>query len=358
MNWPLGRPSLTKISMSDGLTAKAPAVTPAPIRRRSPRYTRVADVVNIRLTEDDIGILRAVHSHRFLRSTHIERLFPWRQSKKNLQHRLFALFHNGYLDRKKEEVPAGVNPPMIYALADRGAQVLDVQRSGVNWQDKNKSYGNRQLKHAMLVTDVRVALAWHCYVNNVRLVEPEDILNEAPEATRELARPFQWRISASRPGKGTVHETVRPDYIFGLEFPYHPSHAGIKRHFMLEADRGTEPQRRTEPKGPYTYRRLESIADKLFLYDQSLTSWREGREVKPYGFTNFYVLVVTDRGPRRVANMVAESKRMSGGVGVFSHWFADIATLDEHGFATAPWLNGKGETTRIADVLVRRPKVA
>jgi DNA-binding HxlR family transcriptional regulator len=340
--------------MSEGLTAKAPAATPAPIRRRSPRYSRVSGVVNIRLTEDDIRILRAVHSHRFLRSTHIERLLPWRSSK-HLQYRLFGLFHNGYLDRKKEEVPAGVNPPMIYALGDRGAEVLGVGRNGVNWQEKNQSYGNRQLKHAMLVTDVRVALAWGCFNNKIRLLSPEHILSESPEATQQLAKPFQWRISVSRPGAVTLRETVRPDFIFGLEFPHHPRQPGTKRYVMLEADRGTEPQRRAEPKGPYAYRRLESIADKLFLYNQSLACWREGREVKPFGFTNFYVLIVTDRGPKRVANMVAESKRTSGGKGVWSHWFADRETLEENDFLTMPWVNGKGETVRIADWLVRNP---
>jgi hypothetical protein len=76
---------------------------------------------------------------------------------------------------------------------------------------------------------------------------------------------------------------------------------------MIEADRGTEPQRRTEPRGPYAFRRLESIADKLFLYDATMTAWKEGREVKPYPFASFYVVTITDRGRQRVANMVAET---------------------------------------------------
>src|SRR5215471_16966541 len=101
--------------MNNGLGMTAPAVTPALPSRRSPRFRRVLDPVGMHLTEDDICILRRVHEHRFLRTTHIERLMPWRRSKKQLQYRLFVLFHHGFLDRKKEEVPAGVNPPMIYA---------------------------------------------------------------------------------------------------------------------------------------------------------------------------------------------------------------------------------------------------
>jgi hypothetical protein len=121
---------------------------------------------------------------------------------------------------------------------------------------------------------------------------------------------------------------------------------------MLEADRGTEPQRRSEPKGTYAFRRLESIADKLYLYDETFEAWREGREVTPFGFKNFYVLTITDRGPQRVANMVAESRRMSGGDGVFSHWFADLATVEKYDVLTMPWQSGKGETMHIAPWLV------
>jgi hypothetical protein len=212
--------------------AEAPAATPAPIRRRSPRYTRVPGAVTIRLTEDDLRILRAVHSHRFLRSTHIERLLPWRSSK-HLQYRLFGLFHNGYLDRMREDAPAGENPPMVYALGNRGAEALDLRRSGVDWSEKNRSYGSRQLKHALLVSEIRVAIRWSCVSNQIRFIPPEEIIESAPQDTRQLQRPFQWRISVNRPGMTTARETVRPDLIFGLEFPKHPTrpaHSRVRVH--------------------------------------------------------------------------------------------------------------------------------
>lgn len=354
MNTPGSKPRRTTTSMSDELNAKAPAATPAPIRR-PPRYARVER--NIRLTDDDRQILREVYRHRFLRTTHIERLLPKRGSK-HLQHRLRALFDNGYLDRMREDAPAGVNPPIIYALGNRGADELGVRRTSVDWSDKNRTYGNRQLKHTMLVNEICVAIRWSCFRNEIHFIPQEEILEAAPEETQLVQQPFQWRISVSRRGKATTRETVRPDYIFGLKFPKHPERPGVIRYYMIEADRGTEPQRRSSPRGPYEFRKLESIADKLFLYKETLTAWREGKEVKPFGFTNFFVLVVTDRGAQRVANMVKECKRISAGAGVHSHRFADLASIQDSDILTMPWLTGEGKLQAPVEWLAQPLKTA
>src|SRR3954470_6524483 len=327
---------------SSVLNAKAPAATPAPIAARPPRYARVRRAVNIRLTEDDQCIMREVYMHRFIRSTHIEKLLPSKGSK-NLQHRLRLLFDAGYLDRIREDAPAGENPPMVYALGNRGAEVLGIRRPGVNWSDKNRVYGSRQLKHALLLTEITVAIRWSCFNHEFRFISSTEIFEDAPESTQQLPRPFQWKVSVQRTGMQSARETVRPDYIFGIEFPNHPQRPGAQRFYMLEVDRGTEPQRRTEPRGRYEFRRLESIADKLFLYNQTFMGWKGGREVKPYNFTIFFVLVVTDRGPQRVANMVKESMRISGGVGVHTHRFADLAAIEDNDILTMQWLTGKGE---------------
>jgi hypothetical protein len=54
--------------------------------------------------------------------------------------------------------------------------------------------------------------------HQIRFISPQEILERAPEETQASPRPYQWRITVSRPGKPTMRETVRPDYIFGLEF--------------------------------------------------------------------------------------------------------------------------------------------
>jgi hypothetical protein len=142
--------------MNSVQNAGAPAATPAPISSRPPRFNRVKRETHIRITEDDRRIFQELHTHRFLRSTHIEQLTL--KGSKNLQHRLRLLFDNGYLDRTREEAPAGENPPMVYALGNRGAEVLGLKRNGVDWSEKNRSYGSRQLKHALLLSDITVAI--------------------------------------------------------------------------------------------------------------------------------------------------------------------------------------------------------
>ncbi|NJO35184.1 MAG: hypothetical protein HC869_20820 [Rhodospirillales bacterium] len=57
----------------------------------------------MRLTEDDLAIIRHIAKHRFLRSTHLIRLMPHRSYKK-LVERLGALYHNGYLDRPRAQL--------------------------------------------------------------------------------------------------------------------------------------------------------------------------------------------------------------------------------------------------------------
>jgi hypothetical protein len=197
------------------------------------------------------------------------------------------------------------------------------------------------------------------FCHQFRFISPKAILDNAPQATQLLQRPFQWKISVGRPGKGNANdETVRPDYIFGIQFPKHPRQPGARRYYMLEVDRGTEPQRRSEPRGPYEFRRLESIADKLFLYNQTFSGWNSGKEVKPFTFSTFSVLVVIDRGPQRVANMVKESKRASDGVGVHTHRFAELAAFEKNDILTMPWFTGKGDTVALVDWLMQTPKAS
>src|SRR3954451_22327904 len=341
---------------SNVLNAKAPALPPAPIAARPPRYARVTRAVNVCLTEDDQCIMREVYMHRFLRSTHIAKLLPSKGSK-NLQHRLRLLYDAGYLDRIREDAPAGENPPMVYALGNRGAEGLGIRQPGVNWSDKNRVYGSRQLKHALLLTEITVAIRRSCFIHEFRFIPPKEILDNAPESTQQLPRPLQWKVSVQRPGTQAARETVRPDYIFGIEFPNHPQRPGAQRFYMLEVDRGTEPQRRTEPRGRYEFRRLESIADKLFLYNQTFAAWKGGREVRPYNFTNFFVLVVTDCGPRRIANMVKESMRISCGVGVHTHRFADLAAIENNDILTMQWLTGEGKSLASVEWLMEKPRV-
>src|SRR5882724_1410219 len=119
---------------------------PQPIATRRSKFKR-APAHPIRLTEDDLAIIRHIANHRFLRSTHLAQLMPHRSYKKLLE-RLGALYHNGFVDRPRAQLDyyatAG-SAPIVYALGNRGALVLaerdGMDRAQVDWTWKNRNVG-------------------------------------------------------------------------------------------------------------------------------------------------------------------------------------------------------------------------
>src|SRR5262249_35062093 len=149
---------------------------------RRTRFQRVAPEP-LRLTDDDLTIIRHIARHRFLRSTHLVRLMHHRSYKKLLE-RLGALYHNGYLDRPRSQLDyysrAG-SAPMVYALVNRGSLVLTehdgVDRAQVDWTWKNRSAGRQFIDHTLLTADLMVAA--ECAARNrgdVKLITAREIL--------------------------------------------------------------------------------------------------------------------------------------------------------------------------------------
>src|ERR1700754_2962421 len=118
--------------------------TTEPIITRRSKFRRAAPEP-LRLTDDDLGILRHISRHRFLRSTHLIRLLPHRSYKKLLE-RLTALYHNGFLDRPRAQLDYFAvrgSAPMVHAIGNRGALLLGqhdgMDRAQVDWTWKNRS---------------------------------------------------------------------------------------------------------------------------------------------------------------------------------------------------------------------------
>src|SRR6202158_6491515 len=113
-------------------------MTHAPARR--PRFER-AEVAGMILTPRDLLILRAVHRHRLLRSTHLIALLD--ASRQTTLRRLQLHFHHGYLDRPAAQLDwyAEGSEPMVYGLGDRGAAVLAAEgkRGGALRWDKSRN---------------------------------------------------------------------------------------------------------------------------------------------------------------------------------------------------------------------------
>src|SRR3990172_12866914 len=102
------------------------SVTTQPsVPRRKRRFVRETPDP-FQLTERDIKLIRLVAQHRFLRSTHLSELAQ--APHKKVCDRLTSLFHAGYLDRPRAQFDhyreGGGSSPMVYALGNRGAQLL------------------------------------------------------------------------------------------------------------------------------------------------------------------------------------------------------------------------------------------
>lgn len=171
-----------------------PSAMSAPPSRK-PRFKRVP-VENMQLTERDLAIIRQVFKHRFLRSIHIVALLN--SIPQMTVRRLQLLYHHGYLDRPWEQVEfyhkVG-SRPMAYGLGNRGADLLaeafGMPRGKIDWAAKNKSVGQIFLNHTLSTADFMEHLEVACREHGrIRLMEAQEILDQAPEMTRRRKSPF------------------------------------------------------------------------------------------------------------------------------------------------------------------------
>jgi hypothetical protein len=251
--------------------------------------------------------MRLVHSHRFLRSSHIVSLLSG--SPQQIVRRLQLLYHHGYLERPRAQLDYFYKPgsrEMVYGLADKGAKVLARETNigrELRWSEKNRSVGRPYLEHALMVSDVMVALELACRRTNVRFLTEADLL------VRKKEEGFRWRVNID----SNVKLGVVPDRVFALEFQKHDGKAD-RAYFFLEADRGTMPVMRSNLSQTSFYR-------KLLAYE---ATWLQRIHEKRYGFHRFRVLAVTT-GAMRVQSLVAACGELKHGHGLFL--FADRRIL-------------------------------
>jgi len=235
---------------------------------RLPRFKRVPEVAAMQLTERDRDILRHVHRHRFLRSSHLAALIG--MSRQQLLRRLRLLYHHGYLERPRAQIDyyhqAG-SRCLAYGLGKQGAAILQCDLSVSDWNAKNAAVGRLFLEHALMVSDVMVALELACRRNGrVRLLTGEEL--NLPTETSRQREPLQWTVAlANRTKLGVI-----PDRVFALEFLDQPKDRNRVLCF-LEADRATMPvTRRTLSRSSF-YR-------KLLAYE---ATWTQGLHQTRFG---------------------------------------------------------------------------
>jgi DNA-binding Lrp family transcriptional regulator len=303
---------------------------------RLPRFKRTPTVAPMRLTERDRRIIRFVHRHRFLRSSQIVDLIG--ASPQQLLRRLKLLYHHGYLERPRCQIDSYYRPGshhIIYGLGNKSLeflkQELNVHFCEVSWGEKNRGVGRIFLEHALLVSDVMVAIELACRKRDgIRLLYEDQL------ALRSERQPFQWRVKR----QDGIKLGIIPDRVFALE--YQDQNAQTQRvYFFLEADRGTMPVVRSGLTQTSFYR-------KLLAYE---ATWTQKIHQRHLGIHRFRVLTVTTIAAR-VKSLLEACSKLKRGHGLFL--FADRTVLEKDLFS-AVWRRGKSsETTGILDL----PKMA
>ena len=297
---------------------------------RRPRFRRAEELPSFRLTERDVEIVRQVARHRFLRSTHISQLLD--APHKKICERLTLLYHAGYLDRPRSQleyhVRSGGSAPLVYALGNQGARLLKERdgfdQASIDWSRKNSESTRQFLRHTLSVADFRVALASACRARpNLRLIESDELLQSAPEQTRQDTNPWRWRVRVQFKGQ-TTEIGVIPDYVFALILP-----DGRRRPFVVECDRGTMPIERAALA-------QTSMLRKFIAYEATRAQVvHSGR----FGWKNFRVLVTTTN-QERLKNMVHSATRTVDRRPLFL--FAELSSLTRPDFFGHPWQDVNG----------------
>jgi hypothetical protein len=294
--------------------------------KQLPRFRRVAGVRSIDLTSRDRLILRLVHQHRFLRSSHIVAITSG--SRQTVLRRLQLLYHHGYLERPRCQIDyyhSGGSREIAYGLGSKGATALKQEGVSVrdDWSEKNRAVKRMFLEHALMVSDFMVAVEASCREKGVKLLTPVDL---------GWQQPLRWR---ARLRSGSTLPIV-PDRAFTLE---HQDRAGqlVRTCFFLEADRGTMPVKRKNLSQTSMYR-------KFLAYE---ATWNRGLHQKMFGIGRFRVLTVTT-APKRLITLLDTCASLKSGRGLFL--FADSSILRKRqDVFSHDWRNGNGVVERLLE---------
>lgn len=249
--------------------------------------------------------VHAVYSHRFLTAEQLNRLFG---EAANVHPTLSRLVEAGYLAGIKRPVLDRETPDTVYALAQRGADLiasdLGTDRKLVRWKKYHNYVGLLFVEHRLAVNDVHIAFAVGARLRGYHLEEwrYEVPIREDIDDPDELGPPLR----------------LRPDAYFRML-------VGMRRmHFFLEVDMGTESHIR--------------FAGKIRRY----LAYKESRLFRVrFGGRSFRVLTVATTVTRvRALKRVTEAQ---GGERVF--WFAILSQVAPRTITAQTWSVAGAEGT-------------
>ena len=290
---------------------------------RLKKYTRErTKAPGMILQARDIKILELVHEYRFLRSEQIAALVQEDgvklRTNQVILKRLQKLFHNGLLDRPRDQIRYDMmgTDKMIYALANGGADVLaekrGLDRGKIEWAKKNREVKRPQLWHVMIVSQFRACL-------EIALKKRSDV---------EL---LFWRQGDEirdyvkvKDKKGDDRRcAVWPDGFLCIKAPRG------NFYFFLEADRSTMVNAR--------------FLDKMRRY---WAYWLEKGHTQKYGIKKFRVLTITRSEARKENLRKAIKKADPKGKGSPMYMFAcekSYSLKEPESLLQAIWQTPAGE---------------
>ena len=173
------------------------------------------------------------------------------------------------------------------------------------------------------------------HVPTVRVLSGDDILANAPEATRRDSKPWLWQTRVPN-GDGSLSATAAvPDDVFGIDL----TDVRKRFYYFAEADRGTEPVRRSN-------RKQSSVARKFEAY---FTGLHASLHHTRYGIGNLRILVVTT-SRQRIQTMLDALSDIAGEKDCSMFLFADNDQIRaaQHVLAV-PWIDGRGAPASLVD---------
>lgn len=260
-------------------------------------YQRDTQANPIQILESDIAIFKLLFRHRFIDRKQIFALTD-PKSEQYQRKRLKQLWDNGYIDRPNAQRGRFGNFPMVYALGDKGAKVLEremnIKFPNVGWTWKNKSVKDFFFDHTMLVSRFMVMVELACRKrDDLEFVSTEQVIKERQIKAGALKDPLSWFVNFRYNNKSYNLQTI-PDSAFGIRIK------GDKtKWFFLEADRGTE-----TVSGFSAYK--NTFYKKMIKYNQSYNQKLLSRF---FNFSAARVITITPSA-KRIESMIEAAQAM------------------------------------------------
>lgn len=281
------------------------------------------------LQPNDQEVLRLVDRCRFLDSRQLRLTLGRGLNERAFLRRLRQLFDAEYLDRPEQQLnrwwtKGEATKHYVYGLGIEGHKLLypELHRKGApttDWRLRNRRVQALYMDHRLAISEVMLSFIVAAEGINAQIMA----WSEGKVFHRATGLPDYVQLATSN---GAVDLPLNPDAYFVLA-----AGDGLREHFFLEVDRGTEPISRP------TWRRTH-VHRKLAAYWQLYRA----RIAKRVGISSFRVLTVTT-SEARVENMRAIARDMDPkrkGSALFLFTIADRITLaNPRPALTAPiWL--------------------